>query len=1257
MPRTQFRAGQGVRAGVVSSVAAIAALIACSSSPHNVSPGSPAPTSPSTTTVSVGAEAPPPRDLPGAMPREAPPEAVADLEPLTARYEPRQLAIPQLATGRSATFTFDGRRTGWFARLPEYDRQQLLTPAYGLGKVYVGGGFGSTTMYGIDAKTGRIGWSASAPDGGPTSAIVEGDRVLYNTESCTLFVNDAKTGRLLWSRWLGDPLMSQPAAADGRVFSGHIKDGGGYGFTAMALDTGRVLWTRSIDSDVLNAPVLDDHNVYFTTMGGQLYAMEQATGRVLFRKRVSASSAPWLHDGTLHLAQRVNERDEDGRNHRRERTIVVSKTTGDTERELDAVDAAFVPVRPDGEGVPAGWSFEGSRPTIVDGRSYQTIGNEVQARDADDGRLLWRRRYTERTRARPASSPAIAGSQLVFGTQDGVIYGLDIDTGLTTFAYRVGEPIAAQPTVAHGWVYASTTRGGVVGLHVGDASMDGWHMWGGNAQHNGPVPPSAAEAAFAHDSDRPTEGSLQLGTAPRDGELAGFPLEHTKVTAHVSGFVTRVTVEQTFTNPYSRPVEAVYLFPLPGRSAVDAMQIETGTRVVHGEIRRREEARREYQAARQRGVLSALLEQERPDLFRQSIANVRPGDSVKVTLEYTEALPYQAGSYRFVFPMVAGPRYTPQDSEPEPSENGDVSQVLLAPGGERPDRVEFAIEIDAGTTIGDVTSPTHDVTVAHTDAAHARITLAEAVPDRDLDVRWEVAGGAPSLATHASAPTSGQDGFVTLALHPQLAVQDSDITARELVFLLDASSSMNGAPMTMAKAAIERALDGMRAGDTFRLIRFSDDVSSFDADALPASSDNVTRAKQWLASTTALGTTEMKAGLIEALDAAPSPDRLRFVMLLTDGYIGNEAEILREVDTRLGDAAASPSSARVFTFGVGAAVNRYLLSRLADVGRGDMQVVTLDESPQEAADAFHEHIARPFLTDVSIDFGGLPIAQVFPRRARDLFADQPLVLSGRYAHGAEGTITIRGKIAGRDFETSMPVTLPGEGQPSRELGSIWARTRIEDAMLAMALRPSDALREEVTTLGLTHGLLTQWTSFLAIDEGYRADPTAGTVRVNQAATLPSGVEFSAPISVGHGGGYGMSARASFDSIGGESYASSGDRVVSAPQIRAGSVMVTGALGSDVIRRTIAGQQRRVRAAYERLLTRSPESGGRVVFRLVIGVDGSVQAAMIASTEISDPTFQEEALAVMRSLTFPAVEGGGTVTVNYPIVFRRNEDDD
>ncbi|MBX3275001.1 MAG: PQQ-binding-like beta-propeller repeat protein [Sandaracinaceae bacterium] len=1026
----------------------------------------------------------------------------ADIVALSSRMRPRPLAIPPTRPGNTNRFTFDGHRRGWLARVP--GSQALLTPAYADGKVYLGGGFGSSQFYAYNARSGDPLWAASAPDGGPTAAIVEDDRVMFNTESCTLFAIHADTGEHLWRRWLGDPLMGQPASGSGMVFSGHVIDrrspgglgagttgwgvGGGrrYGFTAMRANDGRPRWTRAISADVMNGPILDGASVFFTTMDGDVYHLEQRSGRQRWRRNLGATSAPWLHGGEVHVTVRARAGDGDPAEGARERTVVLSHARGETLREHDPVEAPFLRERADTGGVRAGWAYEGSRPTVVDGRSYQTIGNEVHCRDVRTGALLWRRQYTQDSSARAASPPAVAGGQLVFGTRQGQLFALDVDTGLTAWTYEVGEPIAAQPSIAHGWVYAATTQSGLVALEVADPAFDGWHMWGGSAGHNGPT---LGTTAPFEDESRPTEGTLRLAEEPNAGELGGFPIQATRVTARVTGFVARVSVTQTFENPYERPIAAEYLFPIPEGAIVSGMRLSSGGRVVRAEVRSREAA---AAATAQEGqTTTTVLEQERPDLFRQHVRNVAPSERVEVTFEYTQILPFADGAYHLRYPLAAGPRHE-RAREGSLNAAGTPLERVLSPTDARPERVEVVVEAESGSGLAGLRSASHELAVSADGDRIARARLAgDAPPDRDLDVRIEVARDEPSAALVASPPSGREPGYLALALHPRLDAGD-EVTPRELVVVLDRSSSMRGAPLELAKAVALRALAGLDPRDTFRVTALDGALPGLGDGPLAASPANVARAAAAVRRLPILPSAS-REGLARALASAPPADRVRVVVLATDGYLGDEREVLSELRGALGEA-------RLYALGVGTAVNQYLLTRVVELGRGELEIPSLGAPPAEVAEAFHARIARPYLTDLSVAFEGLAVADVYPRRLPDVHADRPLVVHGRYEGGGDGRVIVRGRVAGRPFEQVLEVTLPSAGPPRPELASAWAQTRIRDSLGAMALQPSPALARDVTRLGVAHGVLTPFTTFVAVDPG---DPRRVARAGAPAAEAPS----------------------------------------------------------------------------------------------------------------------------------------------------------
>jgi Ca-activated chloride channel family protein len=841
------------------------------------------------------------------------------------------------------------------------------------------------------------------------------------------------------------------------------------------------------------------------------------------------------------------------------------------------------------------------------------------------------------------------GSQLVVGTRGGDVFGLDIDTGMTTWAYNVGEPIAFQPAVANGWVYLATARGKVLGLEVGDPSLDGWHMWGGNAEHNG----LSAHEAPAPEEPPPPQGTLRLGGASRRGVAptgATFPLLHTSVSSDVTGAVARVTVEQRFTNPYDHPVDAEYLFPLPANAAVDAMDLHVGARVIHGALQRRAEARQTFQRARVRGRTAALLEQERPNLFRQAVANIRPGEPLRVVLRFAQTVPWRDGRYEFVMPLATGSRYTP----------GQGGSTPERPAGD----VDLRVRVDLGTALDEVTSASHPISVTRDgDAATVTLTQGRALPDRDFLLRYRPRG--ETVTPSVLARRDGSDGFFTLLLHPDAGAPEASLTPRELVFVMDTSSSMRGTPMTQARALVTRALERLRPEDTFRLVRFSDLVSELSPAPLAPTAENLARARTWVQELRAAGATEMLPGLRAALTApAPTDARMRVVVLVTDGYLGNEREVLGSLTQDLG-------AARVFSFGVGGAVNRYLLEQVAELGRGVSEVVTPSEDPNAAAERFHARIARPFVTDLAVDWGGLDVREVYPRALPDVFADQPVRVQGRFGRGGEGTVRLTGRVRGRPWAHSVRVSLPSAEGGHEAIPSVWARARIHDLTTAMLLGETPALREEVTRLALRFGLVSDYTSFVAVDE----EGPAGTRGLVPGA--------SANVGTGGGSGYGygfgaMAARSVGVGGGGSAYGSIGlgdlgsvgrgmgapsvrypmalsGSVQAAPMVAAAASVVTGTLNAEAIRAVVRRNIAQLRTAYERALRARPDVRGRVVVRFVIGQDGRVLGAEVTQNTTGEDSLGTDLAAAVRTWLFPSLPPeSGTVIVSYPFQFEPAE---
>lgn len=597
---------------------------------------------------------------------------------------------------------------------------------------------------------------------------------------------------------------------------------------------------------------------------------------------------------------------------------------------------------------------------------------------------------------------------------------------------------------------------------------------------------------------RVTQGALMsLGA---DGQLRGMcPLKHTGVKAEITGFLARVTVTQEFENPYPDKIEAVYTFPLPRLAAVDDMTMLVGERVVRGKIKRREEARAIYDAARKRGQVASLLDQERPNIFTQHVANILPGNKITITISYVETLKYEAGAYEFVFPMVVGPRYIPA-GVPDASR---ITPPVTPPGTRAGHDIAIEVALDAGVPIDALASPTHDSVVERPNAHQAVVRLKNqaVLPNKDFILRYDVLGRQMQDAVLPHRAARG--GFFTLILTPPERVAERDITPKEIVFVLDTSGSMSGFPIEKAKEAMRLALNGLNPQDTFNLITFSGDTHILFPEPVPATPANLSQAQAFLASRSGGGGTEMMKAIRAALDPSDSQRHLRVVCFMTDGFVGNDMEIIAEVQRH--------PNARVFSFGIGSSVNRFLLDKMAEEGRGEVEYVGLNEDGSAAARRLHERVRTPVLTDISLDWGGLPVKDLYPVRIPDLFAARPLVVHGRYDGGARGVVRLQGKQAGRPFSREIRVELPAVEARHDVLATLWARARVEQLMGQDWLGiqrgvPRPEMREAITQLGLDYRLMTQFTSFVAVEETFITDGGQPR-RVEVPVEMPEGVSY------------------------------------------------------------------------------------------------------------------------------------------------------
>jgi Ca-activated chloride channel family protein len=520
-----------------------------------------------------------------------------------------------------------------------------------------------------------------------------------------------------------------------------------------------------------------------------------------------------------------------------------------------------------------------------------------------------------------------------------------------------------------------------------------------------------------------TQGSLYA--QDKEGKILGpCPLENTSVRTEISGFLARVRVRQEFENSFAEAIEAVYTFPLSQKGAVDDMTMTVGTRTIRGKIMKRDDARAAYEQARTEGKTASLLDQERPNIFTQSVANIMPGEKVVVEISYVETLKYEDGAYEFVFPMTVGPRYNPASVS-------DASKVSPPVAVDRPGHdIAIEVNLDSGVPVEAIRSASHDIQQINVTPSKAQVTLKseKTIPNKDFVLRYDVTGGRIQDAILAHRGERG--GFFTMILQPPDEVASEDRTPKEIVFVLDTSGSMEGFPIEKAKEAMKLSLDGLYPEDTFNLITFAGDTHVLFEKPVPATHANLMQALGFLETRRGSGGTEMMKAIKAALAPSGTSAHLRIVCFMTDGYVSNEAEIIAEIQKR--------PSARVFSFGIGDSVNRYLLDKMAEAGKGEVEYVSLAEDGSKAAMRFYKRVRTPLLTDLSIEWNGLPVADVYPDRLGDLFSAKPVIMHGRYTKAAGGKALLRGKLAGQEYRREIVVDLPEREIANDSLASLWA---------------------------------------------------------------------------------------------------------------------------------------------------------------------------------------------------------------------------
>ncbi len=623
-----------------------------------------------------------------------------------------------------------------------------------------------------------------------------------------------------------------------------------------------------------------------------------------------------------------------------------------------------------------------------------------------------------------------------------------------------------------------------------------------------------------------TQGALRI--VQTTGEIVECPLKHTDVKAEISGFLARVKVTQTFVNPSMENIEAVYVFPLPHEAAVDDMTMVIGERRIVGVIKKRADARAIYEQAIAAGQTAALLEQERPNIFTQSVGNIEPGQEINIEISYVDVLRYDMGEYEFSFPMVVGPRYNPGDAtspppakpvelegvtaplSPDTTDVPDGSKInppVLKPGFRTGHDISLSVKLNAGVPITGLEIPTHKAELERDGdrKAYAVLSKQDSLPNKDFVLKYNVVGEKPEMAVLAHTGETAGSGYFMLMVQPKEDEKLKQMPPREIVFLVDVSGSMSGQPTQKVKQCMQHMLQQCRPNkDTMQLVTFAGSANALWTKPVPVNKEHVEAALNFTRGYNAGGGTNMIKGIKMAIDQPLDKERMRIVVLLTDGYIGNEAQIIEHVGKHCGDQI------RFWAVGIGSSPNMHLIDGVAKQGGGMGKKLNLNDDAQELAEEIMIRITRAQLANVAIDWGKLEVNETYPVKIPELWAGRPIILYGRYRGGGETTITVSGTVEGEAASWPLTCELPRKEEKNDVLAKVWARQKIEELMHQTYYAGSPEVEQLVTDIALEFRLMSQYTSFVAVDESKVGDlevPAQPPRRMMVPVPLPAGTQY------------------------------------------------------------------------------------------------------------------------------------------------------
>ncbi|MEK6699459.1 MAG: VIT domain-containing protein [Nitrospirota bacterium] len=722
-----------------------------------------------------------------------------------------------------------------------------------------------------------------------------------------------------------------------------------------------------------------------------------------------------------------------------------------------------------------------------------------------------------------------------------------------------------------------------------------------------------------------------------------LPLKATSAAVNISGVIADVKVTQVYKNEGKHALEAIYIFPASTRAAVYAMKMTIGERVINAKIKKRDEARQEYEQAKQQGKSASLLEQQRPNVFQMNVANIMPGDEIKVEMSYTELLVPTDKVYEFAYPTVVGPRYSNQPAQAAPASEKWVQNPYLHQGEAPHYTFDITANIATGMPIQKLFCTSHKVNVNYHGSSSASIMLDKSEQsggNRDYILKYRLAGD--QVESGLLLYPGERENFFLLMLQPPKRVTTAQIPGREYIFIVDVSGSMYGFPLEISKKLLKDLLGNLRSTDKFNVLLFAGGSTLMSEESLPATTENINRAINVIDREHGGGGTELLPALKRALALPRNKNYSRTVVIATDGYVTLEEEAFDLIRNSLG-------SANMFAFGIGTSVNRHIIEGMAHVGMGEPFIITKPEEAPAKAEAFRKLIQSPVLTQVKVNFGGFDAYDVEPMSIPDVLADRPVIIFGKWRGKAQGKIALHGISSEEPYADVIEVNKVKPLTSNSALRYLWARHRIQVLSDYNMLRPDDERVKEVTNLGLTYNLLTAYTSFVAIDSEVR-NKDGKTTTVNQPLPLPEGVSDYAvggmmaksaapsPMMLRENFSVKDKRETAFDYAEG---AAAPEKKASS-MLKIGELVVSRGLSREAVRATVQQHIKELQGCLQGIALQ-----GKLTVKFVLNADGTVKSVTVVSTQLTNKSAEQCLVGKMRNWLFPAGGAGGiTATVSF-----------